>query len=179
MKGIASDLKKACRLSSDGALTCLSPRPRRQEASRPIPVRPGAAGYALAGTTEGFPVWDRVLRSGGTEDRSNRPRATDARQSGRAPIGIPPGAIIISGGGPCPRPRLSLPLAAPFDGMRGCARGPSPPRGARVCSAAQSWDSAICRPASRCRFSVRGHFYFQPNAVPSSTCRPPASWPSR
>src|SRR5215208_5867129 len=24
----------------------------------------------------------------------------------------------------------------------------------------------------------QGAFYFQPNAVPSSTCRPPASWPS-
>src|SRR5215208_1111702 len=37
------------------------------------------------------------------------------------------------------------------------ARGPSPPRGARVFCSSESWDSAICRPASLCRFSVRGH----------------------
>src|SRR5215212_8616344 len=63
--------------------------------------------------------------------------------------------------------------------MRGCARGPSPPRGARVCSAARrarTRRSADPPPVVDSRSG--GAFYFQPNAVSSSTCRPPASWPS-
>jgi hypothetical protein len=82
---------------------------------------------------------DRGLRSGGTRrigaiDPAQRMHAT---REWPLPIVIPPGAIITIWRWTLSKPCLSLPLAAPFDGMRGCARGPSPPRGARVCSAAR------------------------------------------
>lgn len=124
---------------------------------------------------------DRGLRSGGTRrigaiDPAQRMHAT---REWPLPIVIPPGAIITIW-----RWTLSKapPIVASSRALRWYARLRERPlassRSTRVFCSSESWDSAICRPASRCRFSVRGAFYFQPNAVPSSTCRPPASWPS-
>jgi hypothetical protein len=124
---------------------------------------------------------DRGLRSGGTRrigaiDPAQRMHAT---REWPLPVGIPPGAIITIW-----RWTLSKapPIVASSRALRWYARLRERPlassRSTRVFCSSESWDSAICRPASRCRFSVRGAFYFQPNAVPSSTCRPPASWPS-
>jgi hypothetical protein len=124
---------------------------------------------------------DRGLRSGGTRrigaiDPAQRMHAT---REWPLPIGIPPGAIITIW-----RWTLSKapPIVASSCALRWYARLRERPlassRSTRVFCSSESWDSAICRPASRCRFSVRGAFYFQPNAVPSSTCRPPASWSS-
>jgi hypothetical protein len=124
---------------------------------------------------------DSGLRSGGTRrigaiDPAQRMHAT---REWPLPIVIPPGAIITIW-----RRTLSKapPIVASSRALRWYARLRERPlassRSTRVFCSSESWDSAICRPASRCRFSVRGAFYFQPNAVPSSTCRPPASWPS-
>src|SRR5215208_34517 len=119
---------------------------------------------------------DRGLRSGGTRrivaiDPAQRMHAT---REWPLPVGIPPGAIITIW-----RWTLSKapPIVASSRALRWYARLRERPlatsRSTRVFCSSESWDSAICRPASRCRFSVRGAFYFQPNAVPSSTCRPP------
>ena len=115
-----------------------------------------------------------------SEDRSNRPRATDARDPGVAV------AHSDTSGGDHHYLAVdlvqALPIVASSRALRWYARLRERPlatsRSTRVFCSSESWDSAICRPASRCRSSVRGAVYFQPNAVPSSTCRPPASWPS-
>ena len=139
----------------------------------------------MAGTTEGFPGGIASSGAAAPEDRSNRPRATDARDPGVAV------AHRDTSGGDHHYRRWTLskalPIVASSRALRWYARlreGPlASSRSTRVFCSSESWDSAICRPASRCRFSVRGitsnltpsHL---PNAVPSSTCRPPASWPS-
>ena len=103
---------------------------------------------------------DRGLRSGGTRrigaiDPAQRMHAT---REWPLPIGIPPGAIITIW-----RWTLSKapPIVASSRALRWYARLRERPlassRSTRVFCSSESWDSAICRPASRCRFSVRGH----------------------
>src|SRR5215212_2264686 len=62
--------------------------------------------------------------------------------------------------------------------MRGCARGPRHLE--KHACVLQLGELGLGDLPTRLQLSIlgQGAFYFQPNAVPSSTCRPPASWPS-
>jgi hypothetical protein len=109
----------------------------------------------------------RPLERRHSEDRSNRPRATDARDPGVAV------AHRDTSGGDHHYLAVDLvqgpAIIASSRALRWYARLRERPlassRSTRVFCSSEIWDSAICRPASRCRFSVRGAFYFQPNAV--------------